>query len=177
MFQGIRICTSISLASFAVACSSSPPPPPAAPAAGSAAPSAQTTQAQYPDKDPSQGNINISEDIRSACGLSDTETYFAYNSARVSGEARAILQKLADCFTSGPLAGQSMRLVGHADPRGDSEYNMVLGGKRSDNVKKLLTDLGLKADRVETSSRGELDAQGTDEAGWARDRRVDIVKG
>jgi peptidoglycan-associated lipoprotein len=68
-----------------------------------------------------------------------------------------------------------MNLVGHADPRGEEEYNMVLGGRRADNVQHFLVSVGLPTGQAMTTSRGEMDATGTDEAGWAKDRRVDVV--
>ncbi len=52
---------------------------------------------------------------------------------------------------------------------------MVLGGRRADNVKNFLVSVGLPNPQVMTTSRGEMDATGTDEAGWAKDRRVDVV--
>jgi peptidoglycan-associated lipoprotein len=88
-----------------------------------------------------------------------------------------VLKKLADCFTTGPLKGRVMRLVGHADPRGDDSYNMALGGQRADNVKRIIVAEGMSAEKTETSSRGEDEATGTDEAGWAKDRRVDVKLG
>ena len=86
-----------------------------------------------------------------------------------------MLRKLAVCFSTGPLAGRQMGLVGHADPRGESEYNMLLGERRATNVKQVIVSEGLAPDKMSTSSRGEMDATGTDEASWARDRRVDVV--
>jgi peptidoglycan-associated lipoprotein len=68
-----------------------------------------------------------------------------------------------------------MHLVGNADPRGTEEYNMVLGGARADTVKSFLRRDGLPDSRMATTSRGELDAHGTDEASWAKDRRVDLT--
>jgi peptidoglycan-associated lipoprotein len=68
-----------------------------------------------------------------------------------------------------------MRLVGHADPRGSSDYNMVLGGSRADTVKTFLTMKGMPGGRIATTSRGEMDASGTDDASWAKDRRVDVL--
>ncbi|MEY2935229.1 MAG: hypothetical protein RL033_5978, partial [Pseudomonadota bacterium] len=55
------------------------------------------------------------------------------------------------------------------------EYNMVLGGKRADNVKAYLTSQSLPDRQAETTSRGELDATGTDDGGWTEDRRVDVI--
>ncbi len=126
------------------------------------------------EKDPERGNLEISDRIRDACGISNAEAYFAYNSSAIDPKANEILKKLSDCFTTGPLAGTPVRLIGHADPRGDEEYNMVLGGRRADNVKKVLVRLGSRSEQLETTSRGELEARGTDEESWARDRKVRV---
>ena len=128
-------------------------------------------------KDPNRSTLNISDEIRRACGITDAEAYFGFDSANVRPSDRAVLRKLADCFTTGPLKGRQMRLVGHADPRGDYDYNMVLGGKRAENVKRVIATEGMEAGRIDTTSRGEMDATGTDEATWAQDRRVDVVLG
>jgi peptidoglycan-associated lipoprotein len=164
--------------SWLVACGSDPAPPPAAPT-GDTQP-AEVTPAPAPEKpgdDPTRSDINISDEIRRACGITDAEAHFAFNSAQVRESDRVILKKLAVCFATGPLKGREMRLVGHADPRGESEYNMVLGGRRADNVKAAISREGLAAERIATTSRGEMDATGTDEATWARDRRVDVMLG
>jgi peptidoglycan-associated lipoprotein len=119
--------------------------------------------------------INISEDIRKACGITDAEAYFSFDSAQLGQQDLPVLGKLATCFVSGALAGHPMQLVGHADPRGGSDYNMVLGGSRADTVKTFLVARGLSESRIATSSRGELDARGTDDRSWAEDRRVDVL--
>jgi len=160
-----------------VACGSENKPPPAAPSGNTEAPIATPAPAPSPkpDDDATKGQINISDEIRKACGISDAEAYFDFDSANVQPNARATLAKLAKCFTDGPLKGRKMNLVGHADPRGEEEYNIVLGGRRADNVKHTLSGLGLPDSQATTTSRGEMDATGTDEASWAKDRRVDIV--
>jgi peptidoglycan-associated lipoprotein len=126
---------------------------------------------------PTQSNINISDEIRKACGITDAEAFFSYDSANVRPQDKVVLKKLADCFMTGPLKGRELRLVGHADPRGEEEYNMVLGGRRADNVKSAIATEGMTAEKIATTSRGKLDATGTDEASWAKDRRVDVVLG
>jgi peptidoglycan-associated lipoprotein len=125
----------------------------------------------------SRGNVSIEESIVRACNIGDADAYFAFDSAAVDARARTVLGKVADCFEKGPLRGKRMRLIGHADPRGDSEYNMVLAGERASSVEQVLVGEGLSSQRVSTSSRGEMDATGTDEASWARDRRVDVTLG
>jgi peptidoglycan-associated lipoprotein len=126
-------------------------------------------------KSPSAGVVHISSDIRKACGITDVDAHFAFDSANLGDAERPVLNRLATCFVSGPLAGREMRLVGHADPRGPDEYNMVLGGSRADTVKTFLTMKGVPDGRIRTTSRGEMEARGTEAASWAEDRRVDVL--
>ncbi len=166
---------------IAFGCGGDPKPPPAGPTGGTEAPTTNPTaksgQGDKEGDDPSKSQIRISDEIKKACGISDSDAYFAFDSANIRQEDHRLLGQLSTCFTSGPLAGRQMNLVGHADPRGEPEYNMVLGGKRAENVKSFLVQKGMSTDKVETTSRGELDASGTDESSWAQDRRVDVVLG
>jgi peptidoglycan-associated lipoprotein len=137
-------------------------------------PSEPAPQNNFPGKDPAQSEVKIGPKIAEACGIKESDAYFSYNSAKVSSMADGLLAKLAECFTTGPLAGRTMKIVGHADPRGESEYNMTLGGRRSDNVSAALAKKGLPQGQMTTSSRGEIDATGEDEQGWAKDRKVEV---
>lgn len=168
------IWTSALISLTLAACGSDPTPPPEAPPSSSYTDDDGEEPSGKKDDNAEQSSVNISDKIRTACGLSDAEAHFAYNSANVRASDRQVLKKLADCFVSGPLKGREMNLVGHADPRGETEYNFVLGGRRADNVAAALKNEGLPANQVSTTSRGELDATGTDEASWAKDRRVDV---
>jgi peptidoglycan-associated lipoprotein len=73
------------------------------------------------------------------------------------------------------MAGRKMDLIGHADPRGSSDYNMTLGQSRADAVASYLDSRGMSTLKTRTTSRGAMDATGRDETGWAHDRRVDIL--
>jgi peptidoglycan-associated lipoprotein len=64
-------------------------------------------------------------------------------------------------------------LSGHCDPRGTDEYNLALSERRAQTVRDYLQRMGIPAERMRTLPRGALDATGTDETGWSRDRRVD----
>jgi peptidoglycan-associated lipoprotein len=162
-------------------CKKKQTPPPATPGA-TEAPTASAGPAQDlspddPTDDPSKSQINISDEIKKACGITDSDAYFAFDSANVRPQDQKVLQQLATCFSTGPLKGRVMRLVGHADPRGDEEYNMVLGERRASNVRGFIAQKGLDEKKMTTTSEGEMRATGTDEASWAKDRRVDIVLG
>jgi peptidoglycan-associated lipoprotein len=166
----IKAIASTMLLVAAFACASEKRTPARAPVV--AAPPATTPQADRPQ---TQSDIRIAEDIRRACGISDAEARFAFDSSLVRDVDYPALRKLVACFASGPLARREMRLVGHADPRGDDEYNLLLGGSRADAVGRFLIQGGLSQAQVATSSRGEMDAKGIDEASWNKDRRVDIL--
>ena len=58
---------------------------------------------------------------------------------------------------------------------GETIYNFALGQRRAAAVASYIEGRGVGDRRLETTSRGELDASGYDEASWARDRRVDIL--
>lgn len=123
---------------------------------------------------PTSGSVHIDERIRRACG-DLPEAHFAFDSSAVDGRAAAALDALARCFSTGPLAGHGMRLLGHADPRGEVEYNLALGQRRAGSVADYLAQRGVARSKLAPSSRGEFDASGTDEEGWARDRKVDVI--
>jgi peptidoglycan-associated lipoprotein len=152
---------------------SKPPPPPQTPTNATATP-ADRGPAQATARNDGASNVNISDEIRAKCGISDSDAYFNFDSAAVTSQDVRPLDQLAQCFTSGPLAGRALSLVGHADPRGPDEYNMLLGHKRADAVQAYLSAKGLDKSKAESTSRGALDANGRDESGWAKDRRVDI---
>jgi peptidoglycan-associated lipoprotein len=152
------------------ACSSQPGPRvPTPPVERAAAP-------QVVESDPPE-LLSIAHDIRKACGLSQTEAFFAYNSSTVEDSTTDALRRVVECFTTGPLQSKSLRLVGHTDPRGDEEYNYALGGRRASKVQERLQALGFPEPQLTASSRGESDAQGTTEDTWRADRRVDLALG
>lgn len=70
-----------------------------------------------------------------------------------------------------------MLIQGNTDERGSREYNVGLGQRRSDGVKKMLLLLGAREDQVESVSLGEEKprAEGHDEQAWSQNRRSDIL--
>jgi peptidoglycan-associated lipoprotein len=69
-----------------------------------------------------------------------------------------------------------VRIEGNCDERGSREYNLALGQRRAEAVKKIMTVLGAQDARIETTSYGEEKPvdPGHDEAAWAKNRRADI---
>ena len=122
--------------------------------------------------------INLSDAILKACNIDfnnvDTAPKFDFDRSDLRPDERNLLGNVAKCVTTGPLQGRSLKLVGRADPRGEVEYNFILGGSRAGSVSNYLMELGVGSSRINVTSRGKLDASGTDDATWQRDRRVDI---
>jgi peptidoglycan-associated lipoprotein len=143
-----------------------PAPPPATPRLPEKAPDSPTASA-----------VRISDEIVKACGINEPDAYFAFDSSNLRPDDVRVLGQVATCFTSGPLKGRVLKMVGHADPRGDSDYNMTLGQSRADAVASYMRGKGMDKGKSESTSRGAMDATGTDEPSWARDRRVDMLLG
>jgi peptidoglycan-associated lipoprotein len=158
-------------------CGSKAPTKKTAPVA--AAPAAhQATPAAAKQPVPASPNVGVSDDLARGCGLrfsnTDEAPKFSYDEAELLPADRDILQQVADCLLRGPLKGRMVQLVGRADPRGTDEYNMGLGTRRAESVRAYLQRLGVPATRLAPTTRGDLDASGSDEPGWQRDRRVDL---
>ncbi len=124
------------------------------------------------DDDAQPVRATADEKIVKMCELPDAQ--FDFDSSSVSADGRKVVGLIATCFLQGPGKGKHLNVLGHADPRGEEEYNLALGQRRAGSVGGLFKAAGLGEDRVSTSSRGELDATGTDAAGWSHDRRVEI---
>jgi peptidoglycan-associated lipoprotein len=125
--------------------------------------------------------LAVSEDILEACkedvAAVDKAPKFEFAQADLLADDLSVLRRIGTCFATGPMKGMTLVLVGRADPRGTSHYNQTLGEKRATSVAAYLEALGVDARQIQQVSRGKLDASGKDEAGWATDRRVDILLG
>ncbi|HTR51456.1 MAG TPA: OmpA family protein [Kofleriaceae bacterium] len=123
-------------------------------------------------------SLAISGDLAQLCGIKPTpsalDPKFAYDKDELTSDDRNVLDQLAQCLISGAGKGKAVSLIGRADPRGTEEYNLGLGSRRAASVSKYLEHLGVQDPQLAVTTRGALDATGTDEAGWANDRRVDV---
>ena len=103
--------------------------------------------------------------------------YFDYDVYTIKSEFTAMLELHAGYLKSHPEL--QVKLEGNADERGGREYNLSLGQKRSEAVKRALVTLGAGEAQLEAISNGEEKprATGHDEVSWAENRRVDFVYG
>jgi len=121
--------------------------------------------------------IAISGDLAAMCNIKVPQAMnpkFDYDKDELTPEDRTVLDQLATCLTSGAAKGKAVALIGRADPRGTEEYNLGLGSRRAASVSQYLGRLGVGEPQLSVTTRGALEATGTDEAGWRQDRRVDV---
>ncbi len=99
--------------------------------------------------------------------------YFGFDVYTLTDEAKNIIQKNFDCLQANK--DRNVAVVGHTDGRGTIEYNIGLSDDRAQAVMTYLSRLGVDPGRMRKVPKGSGDATGTDEAGYAKDRRVEIV--
>lgn len=106
--------------------------------------------------------------------LSKRSIYFDYDVFVVRDEFKPLLEAHAAYLKRNPQA--RIVIEGNTDERGSREYNLALGQKRAESVKRVLTLLGVPESRIETVSFGEekLRRTGTSEEDHAENRRADI---
>jgi peptidoglycan-associated lipoprotein len=100
--------------------------------------------------------------------------YFEYDSAAIKPSERAKLKAAKEHLDKNP--NHRLLLEGHCDWRGTAEYNLSLGDRRANAVKRYLQSIGVGPDKLETVSKGSLEAsKNADAATMEKDRRVDLV--
>jgi len=102
--------------------------------------------------------------------------YFDYDSSEIRSDARSALRQNADKLNAGNIG--VVTVEGHCDERGSTEYNLALGERRANAVKRYLVDLGVPGNNLRTVSFGEERpaVQGHDESAWKYNRRADFTK-
>ncbi len=111
-----------------------------------------------------------------AIALITGTVYFEYDQSALSAESRATLDAKIPALQARPAF--RVRITGHTDERGSSEYNLALGLRRAAELKAYLVANGIDAARIDISSMGEERpaAQGSNEAAWALNRRAEFVQ-
>lgn len=154
------------------------------------------SQQDIPDPDPDAGSTMVDgdDDMASGSGFGDDGfgageefndfdemsedltmvIYFDFDQSELRAEYADALQAHAGNLAADPRA--SIRLEGHADERGSREYNIGLGERRSQAVRRLLLIQGASPDQISTVSFGEERpaAFGSDEESYQLNRRVEI---
>ena len=107
--------------------------------------------------------------------LYERSVYFDFNEYTVQTKYQKTLSAHASYLKANPK--QKVIIQGNTDERGTAEYNLALGQRRSDAVRKSLNLMGVSDDQMEAVSFGKEKpkAEGDNEAAWAENRRADIV--
>jgi peptidoglycan-associated lipoprotein len=107
--------------------------------------------------------------------LSSRTIYFEFDSAALSDETMSILEAHGAFIAENGEV--DVRLEGHADERGSREYNIALGDRRAQSVRRVLLLQGASTDQIDTVSYGEEQPASPDhtEEAWAENRRVELI--
>lgn len=164
-----KLVISLVLLNLLVACASEKPKEPVAVAPAPApvveAPAPAPAPAPVVEVDPLNDPASI---------LAQRSVYFPFDISAVQENDKPIVLAHAKYLSEHP--DRKVRLEGNCDERGSNEYNLGLGQRRADSVRKMLVLGGAKASQIETVSYGEEKPRCTDhnEACWKQNRRSDI---
>lgn len=164
-------------------CGGDPPPPPAPPAvivnqdsidaAASARADAEREAREQAAADAAERAAAAAAERAQAAARSTLEdmVFFDYDMSDIRNDAAAALRQKVNILQASPQV--QLRIEGHADDRGSTEYNLALGNRRASAIREFLTGFGLSESRFSIVSFGEERplSNGSGEAAWARNRR------
>ena len=140
---------------------------------GEAAPAAAAPKPAVPaPAAPSTAGVDMAQEIRAFEGEG---IFFDFDKYEIKPEAKVVLEKKAAWLRANPSF--KVRIEGNTDERGTNEYNLALGERRANAVKKYLVSLGIDADKLYTISYGEelpIDP-GHSEDAWSKNRRAHFL--
>jgi peptidoglycan-associated lipoprotein len=106
--------------------------------------------------------------------LRGSTVYFEFDQSAIRPGERDKLRLAKEYLDQNPT--HRLLLEGHADWRGTAEYNLSLGDRRANSVKRYLQSIGVAPERLDTVSKGSLEAaKNADAATMEKDRRVDLI--
>ena len=161
-----KLVISVVLVNLLAACASEKPKETAAAPAAAPVPRAVVAAPAPAAVDPLNDPASI---------LAKRSVYYPFDVAAVQDADKPAVQAHAKYL--GEHANRKVRLEGNCDERGSNEYNLGLGQRRADGVKKMLELGGAKAGQSESVSYGEEKpkASGHNETAWAQNRRTDLI--
>jgi peptidoglycan-associated lipoprotein len=146
-----------------------------APIAGPASPSKPSTASAAETRTGSTASSKVDPLNDPKGDLAKRSVYFDYDRYSVKTDDRATLEAHARYLSA--HKDHRIMIQGNADERGGSEYNLALGQKRAEAVRKSMQLLGVQESQMEAVSFGKEKpkAEGHDEAAWAENRRADLA--
>ena len=157
---------SILLASMLAACASDKPKEQPKPQAAAEQPAAQPAVQKQVEVDPLDDPNSI---------LAKRSVFYPVDVSVVQSADRAVVEAHAKYLAS--HAGAKVRIEGNCDERGSNEYNLALGQRRAEGVRKMLQAGGASAGQIESVSNGEEKPKQTchSEKCWQENRRSDLI--
>lgn len=107
--------------------------------------------------------------------LANRSVYFDFDSFVVRADGKPVVENHSAYLVKN--TSRQILIQGNTDERGGAEYNLALGQKRAEAVRKAMTTLGVPDSQIEAVSLGKEKpkATGSNEEAWAQNRRADIV--
>lgn len=189
MIKTVPTVTAMAALAFLAACGSTPLPPAqpaamapvsaptsAAAAASPAGTDAPATGVQSVTAQPAAPSAALPAHLDPANRIArERVIYFEFDSTLLDAADQALIASHARYLLSAPAL--TLKVEGHADERGGSEYNLALGLRRAETVRRALALLGVNDARVEATSWGEErpQAEGHEESAWTKNRRAEFV--
>lgn len=120
-----------------------------------------------------EGKIGAESKTQSIDALE--RVFFDFDDVTLRADARETLKKDAEILQQSPTV--KIQVEGHCDERGSVEYNLALGERRAESVKKYLSDLGISTQRLSTISYGKEKPLviGHNEDAWSKNRRGELM--
>src|SRR4051812_14690369 len=167
-----RLLTVLAAAALFAACSHAQPAPEEKVAQTPSQPAAVRPAVSQPE--PAQANGQDELD-RAMEQLRNVSVFFEFDSATLTGDARDKLAAVGNVLARYP--DLKVRIEGNCDERGSEQYNLALGQRRADAVKRYIADLGAKPAQLVAISCGreKPKATGHDEGAWQQTRRADLA--
>ncbi len=169
------------LALIMAGCGGSPPPPPPEPEPQPERPT-RDLEAERRAREEEERRRREEEERRRreaersrVMSIVAERVHFDFDKSNIRPDAEPVLQRKVSVLREYP--GIKLRIEGHCDERGSNEYNLALGQRRAESVRRYLMSYGLDAGRFQMISYGEerplVNAQ--NEQAWAQNRRADFV--
>ena len=181
-----RFSVAVLAATLAVgACKGDPPPPPGPPPVNqdsldayndSVAEAAAIARRAEADLAAARAErAELARAVAAAQATLEEAVFFDYDVSDVRADQQELLRRKVAILRASPQV--RLRIEGHADERGSTEYNLALGNRRASAVRDYLTGFGLPESSFAIVSRGELSprARGSNEASWAQNRRGEFI--
>jgi peptidoglycan-associated lipoprotein len=173
----------LSLAALLAGCSSSPTQEQEPAGVEDRKPGAVDGAQTQPLKKPGIASVDLTASKKPASSLltdpgsilSKRSIFYDLDKYDVRDEFKSLVEAHARYLRDNPRA--KALIQGNTDERGSREYNLALGQRRSEGVKRMMMLLGVKEDQIEAVSLGEEKprSQGSGEDAWSQNRRSDIL--